>query len=413
MNPIILIAIGIASAVLYLLITLVRTIRRAEKISFWETLLVYLAVLSPLSGVVLASMNGVPDSLISFVALVFGAAFAIIGLIFALAELRRPQRFKQSRGLLALGAGVLLSISSVAVPAASAYLSVPISEGTAVAQDSAPENASTTADLDEAQRQRFQTLFANLFSIISDETGLDIDGILSSLDEGKTVAQLITDNGGNVENVVDRLTLLLVEEIQGAARRGEITRMQAASGILFAESGVRIAVNNDIRTLQQIGSRNPGDATFTPMPEGESFFTFLTTTPMPQQVAQQATSTPSPPPTNTVIPTLTPSATRTPQPTPTATNTRVLYASPTPTLTPTLPNPCVALMSYNVNMRAEPSLDAELVVTIPFETAISVYGRSEDGEWWFAEYEGDAGWVKDEFVRVTSACESLPVRRTR
>ncbi len=122
----------------------------------------------------------------------------------------------------------------------------------------------------------------------------------------------------------------------------------------------------------------------------------------------------------TTAPTLTPSATRTPRPTPTPSLTRVRYASPTPSLVPTLPSPCVVVTLYNVNVRTQPDLEAELLLTIPFETALNGYGRTAGSDWWYVQYRspddpGQAieGWVSGDFVRVTASCGLLPVRDSR
>jgi hypothetical protein len=71
------------------------------------------------------------------------------------------------------------------------------------------------------------------------------------------------------------------------------------------------------------------------------------------------------------------------------------------------------MLQFNVNLRESPDLDAELLLTIPFDTVVSLFAQSEDGEWWFTEYEGQAGWLKAEFLTLTASCELLPVRRVR
>lgn len=147
---------------------------------------------------------------------------------------------------------------------------------------------------------------------------------------------------------------------------------------------------------------------------------FLTITPLIRNTPDATTTTP----TNEIVvnetqttlvtmPSVTASQTPAARPTrqtPTIRPSRTRYASPTPSETPTLPSPCLVVALYNVNMRAEPSLQAELVATIPFETAVSAYGRNEDRTWWFVEYEGSAGWVSDEFVSTTPSCQQLPVQ---
>jgi uncharacterized protein YraI len=85
----------------------------------------------------------------------------------------------------------------------------------------------------------------------------------------------------------------------------------------------------------------------------------------------------------------------------------------TPQPTPTLPNPCLALANYNVNLRAKPETDAEVLATIPYNSTVTLYGRNDDSSWWYGEYEGKAGWVKGEFIAVSDACNDLPEKSTR
>jgi uncharacterized protein YgiM (DUF1202 family) len=103
--------------------------------------------------------------------------------------------------------------------------------------------------------------------------------------------------------------------------------------------------------------------------------------------------------------------TRTPFPTLSPTPTRERYVSPTPTLTPTLPDPCIASADFNVNMRDYPSLeDTQVLQTIEFGTVFSVFAPNEDQTWWYAQYDGVAGWISEEFISVTAPCLDLPPR---
>jgi hypothetical protein len=257
-------------------------------------------------------------------------------------------------------------------------------------------------------------LFSNLFSVISEESGLDINGILTALDSGKSVAQIVEENNGSVDRVVSSVTQLLIDQIQASAARGEITRLEAAGGIMFAESGVRLAISNDIRTLQQMGRDRAGvtDQTATPIGEDESFFTFLTVTPDESVVAVAAVAsvTPSPTVTRTALPTITPPPTREPTATPTPSATRQRFSTSTPTATPTLGTPCLIEALYNVNVRETADLSAALVTTIPFQTVLEAYYRSEDSQWFYVMFGDTQGWIKTEFVRAGALCNALPVR---
>jgi hypothetical protein len=94
----------------------------------------------------------------------------------------------------------------------------------------------------------------------------------------------------------------------------------------------------------------------------------------------------------------------------TATATRYQFVTRTPLPTSTLPSPCLALANFNLNLRAQPEADAEVLATIPFNNTITLFGRSADSIWWYGEYEGNAGWVKGEFLALSTSCNVLPER---
>ena len=114
-------------------------------------------------------------------------------------------------------------------------------------------------------------------------------------------------------------------------------------------------------------------------------------------------------PTSTTTPT--PTMTRTPRPTGTATATAYVFVTSTPLPTATLPSPCLALTKYNVNLRAAPEPDATVVLTIPFDNTVALYGHSEDSVWWYGEFDSKQGWLKAEFLSLTASCDKLPVKQ--
>lgn len=130
-------------------------------------------------------------------------------------------------------------------------------------------------------------------------------------------------------------------------------------------------------------------------------FALPTITPTPPATA---TRTQSPTPTLTTTPT----ATRTPRPT--ATPTRPAFATRTPTPSPTQPTPCTAVTDFNLNLRAAPDRQAPVRLSIPFNTAVSLFGRSADSGWWYAVYEDTDGWLDGGFLTLDFDCAALPVR---
>lgn len=263
---------GAFFAVVLILNAVIQTIRKQTRIGFWQTLLTFLVVLLPVLALVGNRLSETPLQLVATVALGLAALVVVPNLILLLFELRRPERLKQSRGVMGIGAGVLVALSTLTVP-------------------------------------------------------LSADVAFTAAQPTPTPALVAA--GVNVENT---------------AEVGEPT--------------------------------HPSTATRTPTP--------------------------------TWTPTITP--TRKPRPTITPVATRFQFVTRTPMPTATLPNPCLALADYNVNLRVAPEENAEVLATIPFNNTITLYGRNADSSWWYGEYEGKTGWVKGEFISPSSSCANLPER---
>jgi Bacterial SH3 domain len=135
-------------------------------------------------------------------------------------------------------------------------------------------------------------------------------------------------------------------------------------------------------------------------------------------VTGTATPTRTPPPTRTpretATPTLIPSLTTTPTaiPTLTLTPTHDLPAlptsvEPTATLTPTPVN-CTVTVDRNVNLRRGPSTGEELILTVPYQTVLTVLERSQDKQWWRVTFKDRQGWVNAGFVTPDPDCNLVP-----
>lgn len=106
-------------------------------------------------------------------------------------------------------------------------------------------------------------------------------------------------------------------------------------------------------------------------------------------------------------PTLQPTVTRTPIPSPSPTRTRRAYIPPTITPTPDAPtvaDECGATVATNLNVRAEPNTEAEVVAIIPEGRYVDLTARTDDFEWWQTEFEGEQGWVAGNFLTFNDAC---------
>jgi hypothetical protein len=256
--------IGIGFTILFVINGILRSGQAGKKITFGGMLLAFLVLVLPLTGLSLAYTLETPDELTRLGVQVLAGGLGGLSLLVMLLELRRPERWKASRGILGLGIAVLLAGSTFLVPVAAEQMVRPV---------------------------------------FSTPTPISV------------------------------------------------VRFPTATGV--------------------------------------------TTTP---------SSTP------TITPSPTPTLTRTPRPTGTATATPYVFVTRTPTPTATLPEPCLAFTRFNVNLRSEPSMEAEVRLVINFDTTVPLFGQSEDGLWWLSTVDGQTGWLSGEFLNLTTTCEALPVR---
>jgi hypothetical protein len=178
----------------------------------------------------------------------------------------------------------------------------------------------------------------------------------------------------------------------GMAGGGFPAGMQLPEGVTLPE-GMTIPEGMNIPAGGDANADAGGESAFPAAPAGFS---------LGGSAAQPAAdASPTPPPTlqpttalatRTLLPTITPTLSATATPLATA-------AAPTPVL-PT----CDALVIYNLNLRAEPSADAQLLTTIPYGTTVSGTEITDDN-WWRVTYDGQDGWVSGEYLSVLGACE--------
>ncbi len=386
-----LIAFGGIFALLFVANALLQTLRRRHRIGFWHTALAFLAVLLPVAGLVIANLNPEPNALVGRASLALAGALLLSGLALSLLELFRPERLRASRGVFAAGAGVLLLVASFSVPFTAAYTLLSLPPTPTLPAAVAARGTPTLMPLSASDEEQARAVFREVLRIIADQAGMQPETVAVRLDQGDTVAELISANGGDLDRVVSAIADVMRQQIRLLAAEGRINAVQAALALSQMENIIRLAVNRRF--------------------EDSRLAAFLSGAPIATASAGPALPTLTPTPTITSTATATATPSRTPAP-PTATPTRWQYATRTPTPTATLPAPCLALTLYNLNLRAAPSRDAALQLTIPYNTTLLVYGRTADSGWWFVEYDGRTGWVDSQYVQAASACAALPVRAT-
>ncbi len=125
MVGLLLVLAGALFALFFILIAIIRSLRKSTKITFVELLLAFLAALLPLAGVIEGSMGDTPAPQPLRMALLTGAVLVVMGLLIVLLELRREQKLKQSRGIFSIGVGTLVILATFTVPITSRQILLP------------------------------------------------------------------------------------------------------------------------------------------------------------------------------------------------------------------------------------------------------------------------------------------------
>ncbi len=400
-----LIAAAVLLAAVYLIISLIKALKRSERVSFVDVLLVFLVTLLPVAAL-LAQDPAEPANLIDQAARVLGIALIGVSLLIVVLELRRPGRLSHSRGILGLFAGLLLVISSFSVPFMSAWFTL---SAAAPVETAANTVATAEATLEvegvvNVERMQAEQLFKAIRQVLAEEISVSEIEVFTQLDAGVPLAAIVERNGGDVARVQTRLSEILRVAVRASAERGEISLLQGALLISQMDLFVRFAVNSNLNDFRGFGG---------PTPTGTQSSLMILLTDVPAEAGiTLATNTPVPTVTATAspVPSRTPAPSRTPEPTHTTRPTRTPFMTRTPEPTPTASVTCIAVVNYNLRLRAAPDADAETLLTIPFSTSVILSARSEDGLWLQTEYEGVSGWVVSEFLTPGPNCGGLEVR---
>lgn len=362
-----------------------------------------------------------------------------ICIVMLLIERRDSKRDKKrSYGMLGLGMSVVLAgglvvmtlTQSTSITAASFDTSTRSNTGNLIniSQSGAEAANGQAASTDDTTPTEAAT-------VLTAQTGLSTTDLLSQINDGSTIAQLVKANSGDVEAVKAALVSALeAMPVQMLSRLGGDTS-EIASQLI---EGQLPAQAQQMLTTQLISGSSgfrqgmppqAGSGGFTPPGSGDG-----TALPANGDSAALAASqsgnnggfpTPANPdatlqaPTqsavqNTVIPTETvvrptliafPTATLTSQ-TPTApveatTQSTSEMASVDTDMT------CTLLVTYNLNLRDNPTQEGStILLSIPYGTMVTTTGHTDDN-WYQVTYQGQSGWISGEYVSPQASCSQL------
>ncbi len=80
-----------------------------------------------------------------------------------------------------------------------------------------------------------------------------------------------------------------------------------------------------------------------------------------------------------------------------------------PLMTPPPPGYCYEMAMWDIPLRAEPQEEADIVATLPAGDYAVILGTSPEGHWYRLQlHDGTEGWMAEEALNITGACEALP-----
>lgn len=394
---------GAICTILLILNNLFRTVTRRQTITFWELLLAFFVLILPLSALLVDNQETARFDNLEQAVLLIVIPLAIFSVGLTIVEAFQ-KGLRHSRGVLGIGIALLLLVSTFAY----SFLSLNNQLGASnVAVRPTPVNSEDTRDPCTVAGEN---LIFGIFDIAEGATGLTSVELINLFFDApdESISSLVEANDEDPDVLVGTLVEYVEESVQTLLAQDCLEQSVAAIAISQSQFFTRFLVTNDFTTVQNLLISNAPEDVDVEQVNVDVQRATLVAAVENLEVEELPTATVTPTATLTATPTLT----RTPRPAPSATATRERFFTATPTLTPTLPNPCIATANFNVNMRDFPDLEeSNVVLTIPFEAIFSVYAPNDDETWWFSQYDGEAGWVSDEFISLTQPCFDLPPRR--
>jgi hypothetical protein len=69
---------------------------------------------------------------------------------------------------------------------------------------------------------------------------------------------------------------------------------------------------------------------------------------------------------------------------------------------------CQGVVTNNLNLRGGASMNSDIIVTIPYNSGVTVEGADASGAWLRVTYRAESGWVSAQYVTLGAACGDLP-----
>lgn len=111
----------------------------------------------------------------------------------------------------------------------------------------------------DGPRDRFRLGDREVIQVIVEQTGLTVEEIFAEVRDGKTLAEVITENGGDVEAIVSAAVETMTEIVNEAVASGVITQERADDILAGLEDRIRAALNGEGRLIGPPDREDRGD----------------------------------------------------------------------------------------------------------------------------------------------------------
>lgn len=347
--------IGGLTPLSYVFYTVIQSVRQRGQVNFLGTLLAVVAALVPISLVCWTVVSGNSEPILTIAAVASAGIVLLFSVIITVRDARHSSPgLNHSYGLLGIGVAALIIAGVLLVPRALALIPGVTTETTPT--DTATQVRPTFSDFSQF----------NSSTDATDDTSAPLDDLSIAPPEGFNLSAL---EGG--ESALDPST-----------PENSSESFSAPAGFVLPETDQS---ERDATTENETVSTapTPEQPRLTYDEFAEQVMARIGTVTLDETVASSDAAAPS----DTVMD-----------------SEAVVDGETVPTLASE--QTCLLTVNYNLNLRVEPSADAELLLTIPFGSTLETTGH-DDSNWWHVTYNGTDGWVNGDYLTPTSTCVAL------
>ncbi|MBZ0299093.1 MAG: SH3 domain-containing protein [Anaerolineae bacterium] len=433
--------IGACFALPYLLYGIIQTLRGRAQVDRLGVLLAFLAVMVPMAALTLNAISATTQPVLTLVMLVNALLVLVVSAVILILDYRKQDRdLSRSFGALGVGISTLLLVGLFSTPlilnqfpaqtsAAQVLNTAGSSADGAIVPASFTSQVANPGAASVSQAQ-VSSGGSALTAALERETGLSVEDILTQLNAGTSLHQLVSDYGGDLEAVSQALTAALDTAIAAGTLPAQMVERMGGDAAAIATS----ALNGQVPPMilsgllggeMPAGGPPAGAAGAPPQGSagaGAAAGSAVVTPEIPAaagplgvNAAAAQTEEPASESSSSTAETARIEPTKLPTPTPflfdmepTATPAAVAATAEEGEAAAAVEATCPLVVNFNLNMRTDPNPVGTWIRTIPAYTSVTSSGHNAEN-WWQVTVEDQTGWVSGEYLTADRSCSTLPV----